>query len=707
MKTGRWAVCVTMLMAACGGGGGGGTPPAIPPVPNLTFYTIGGTVSGMSGTGLVLTNDGGDNLMVNANGSFTFSTGLLATFPYSVAVQTQPSSPAQTCTVSNGSGTVTGNVTNVQVTCADTIGGTVSGASFTVVLQNNGGNNLSVGNGGFTFTTPLANGTAYNVTVQSSTPTQQCTVTNGSGTANGNVTNVQVSCADTIGGTISGLSGTVVLQNNGGDNLSINAVNGSFTFATAIANGTTYNVTVLTQPSVPAQTCTVANGSGTAGANITAIQITCTNGQWTWIKGANTARQAGTYGTLGTAAPGNTPGAKFGSVSWFDSSGNQWLFGGFGVLPDGITFGYQNELWKFSSGQWTWVGGVNTLNPSGTYGTKGTAAAANVPGGRVHAISWIDASNNLWLFGGEGFDSAGNFGQLNDLWKFSGGQWTWVSGANTRNQAGVYSGSPNALVPGARLGSVSWIDAGGNLWLFGGQDGNSLALNVREFNDLWKYTVGTDQWTFVSGSNVADIKGTYGTLGVASAANVPGARHGAVGWKDASGNMWLFGGYGHDSSGTLPLGQMNDLWKFDGTQWTWMKGSNIRDQDGVYGTLGTADAANVPGARFFATGQIDGSGNLWLFGGQGYGLLSIGELNDLWKYSISTGQWTWVSGSTIPTLNGSYGSQGAIAVGFPGSRNSSTSWIDASGDLWFFGGTGSGGSGTSGELNDLWRFRPQ
>ncbi len=467
-------------------------------------------------------------------------------------------------------------------------------------------------------------------------------------------------------------------------------------------------MTVLTQPSVPAQTCTVANGSGTAGANITAIQITCTNGQWTWLKGANTARQAGIYGTQGAAAPGNTPGAKFGSVSWIDSSGNQWLFGGFGFLPDGISSGYQNELWKFSAGQWTWVGGVNTLNPSGTYGMKGTPAAANVPGGRVEAISWTDASNNLWLFGGEGFDSAGNFGQLNDLWKFSGGQWTWVSGANTRNQAGTYTGPAANLVPGARLGSVSWIDAGGNLWLFGGQDGNSLALNVREFNDLWKYTVGTDRWTFVSGSSIADTKGTYGTLGVADAANVPGARHGAVGWKDASGNMWLFGGFGHDSSGTLPLGSMNDLWKFDGTNWTWMKGSNIRDQNGVYGTLGTADAANPPGARFFASGQIDASGNLWLFGGQGHAQFSLGELNDLWKYSISTGQWTWATGSSfIPNLGGTYGAQGAVAVGFPGSRNSATSWIDASGSLWFFGGTGDGGSGTSGELNDLWRFKPQ
>src|SRR5258706_8985373 len=270
-----------MFVAACGGGGGGDTPAALPPVPGLTTYTVSGTVSGMLGTGMVLTNNGGDNRTVNANGSFTFATAWPATFPYSVQIQTQPSSPAQTCTVFSGSGTISGNVTDVQVTCANTIGGTVSGASFTVVLQNNGSDDKSTRNGNFTFATTLTNGAPYNVTVLSSNPVQQCTVANGGGTANGNVTNVQVVCKDTIGGTISGLSGTVVLQNNGGDDKTITNSNGPFVFATPINTGATYNVTVLTQPSVPAQTCTGANGSGTAGANITAIQITCANGQWT------------------------------------------------------------------------------------------------------------------------------------------------------------------------------------------------------------------------------------------------------------------------------------------------------------------------------------------------------------------------------------------------------------------------------------------
>jgi len=252
-----------------------------------TYYTIGGTVSGLSGTGLVLQNNGGNNLAITANGSFTFTTPVASGGTYNVTVLTQPSSPAQTCVVTNGSGTATANVTNVQVACTTityTIGGTVSGLSGTgLVLQDNGGNNLAItANGSFTFTTPVASGSTYNVTVltEPSNPAQTCLLTNGYGTANANVTNVQVACGApgnyTIGGTVSGLSGTgLVLQNNGGNNLPISA-NGSFTFTTPVASGSTYNVTVLTEPSSPAQTCVLTNGSGTANANVTNVQVACT-----------------------------------------------------------------------------------------------------------------------------------------------------------------------------------------------------------------------------------------------------------------------------------------------------------------------------------------------------------------------------------------------------------------------------------------------
>jgi hypothetical protein len=78
--------------------------------------------------------------------------------------------------------------------------------------------------------------------------------------------------AVTIGGSISGLVGTVVLQNNGSDKLSLSA-NGTFTFATAVASGQSYAVTVLTQPSGP--DCSVTDASGSATQNITTVSVAC------------------------------------------------------------------------------------------------------------------------------------------------------------------------------------------------------------------------------------------------------------------------------------------------------------------------------------------------------------------------------------------------------------------------------------------------
>jgi FG-GAP repeat len=163
-------------------------------------YTVGGTVSGLIGAGLVLQNNGGDNLAISANGAFTFSTPLKKHRSYSVTVLTQPS--GQTCTVANGSGSIGGDkVTNVVVTCVSngfTVGGTVSGLTGTgLVLQNNGGNNLAItADGPFTFPPLLAGGASYIVTVLTQPSGQGCSVANGSGNiAGANVTNVWVACA--------------------------------------------------------------------------------------------------------------------------------------------------------------------------------------------------------------------------------------------------------------------------------------------------------------------------------------------------------------------------------------------------------------------------------------------------------------------------------------------------------------------------------
>ena len=509
----------------------------------------------------------------------------------------------------------------------------------------------------------------------------------------------------TISGTVVNLAGTgggLVLQDNLNDALPVNA-NGSFTFAKTVASGSPYSVTISAQPSNPTQTCGVTNGSGTATANVTNLQVNCGHNEWAWVNGPSTPTNNGVYGTLGVAAASNFPGGRQTPTTWTDTSGNLWLFGGFGLDSVGSVLP-MNDLWRFGAGQWTWMGGSNSGGHGGTYGTLGVPAMSNIPGARSEAVGWTDAAGNFWLFGGNGFDSAGDEGSLNDLWKYSAGEWTWMGGSDLTVQQGIYGmlGVPSANnIPGSRFGAVSWIDSAGNFWLFGGI---SIDSNGRagQLNDLWKYTNG--EWTWESGSNVVDQEGTYGTQGTPAPGNVPGARDWAVSWIDSSGSLWVFGGVGFDSTGVI--GILNDLWKFSNGQWTWMSGSSLANQAGVYGTRGMPSPVNVPGYRQLAISWTDSSGNFWLFGGNGVDSASgVGLLNDLWKYS--NGEWTWMSGSNLINQNGVYGTQGVIAPGnIPGARLESSSWIDANGNLWLFGGYGEPASGTEGNLSDLWMYTP-
>jgi len=239
---------------------------------STSTYGVGGTVVGLSGSGLVLTNGGKDDLSVGMNGSFQFATKVASGSAFDIAVKTQPSSGGP-CVVSGGTGTVgNADVTSVLVNCAPgtyTVGGTIMGLVGTAILQINGGSDLNLtSDGTFAFAQTLAPGNPYSVTVatQPSYPprSQMCAVTNGNGTmGNANVTNVNVACMTksyTVGGSVTGTSGPVVLKNNGGDQITVNAA-GAFVFPTTIASGNTYSVTVATPPS--GQTCTVSNATGT------------------------------------------------------------------------------------------------------------------------------------------------------------------------------------------------------------------------------------------------------------------------------------------------------------------------------------------------------------------------------------------------------------------------------------------------------------
>jgi N-acetylneuraminic acid mutarotase len=507
-------------------------------------------------------------------------------------------------------------------------------------------------------------------------------------------------------------SGGVVLQDKGGNNLSVTA-NGSFTFTTGVAPGGAYAVTVFTQPSSPAQTCSVANGSGTANANVTNIAVNCGHNEWAWMSGSNDATKNGaTYGMLGVAAATNVPGFRnFGAVSWTDTSGNLWLFGGNELTRTPTNSGDLNDLWKYNiaSGQWTWVSGSNLINQNPNYGTLNMPATTNAPGARDSAVGWIDASGNLWLFGGQGNDSTGKIGYLNDLWEYSvsTNEWTWKGGSNLANQNGNFGTLKVAAatnVPSARAFSTVQ-NINGEVWLFGGfgNDSSPLPGTQDNLNDLWEYTLSSGEWTWMGGSNLVDEVGVYGTKGMVGPGNIPGARYSAATWTDTTGNFWLFGG-GHLEADGVTVDFINDLWEFStaSKEWTWMNGSNVLDQNGTYGIQGTAASGNTPGARGDLFSWTDPSGNFWLFGGFGNdSTVPQQELNDLWEYSVSNNEWTWKNGPNMGNGNGTFGTLGQLApANIPASREGGASWTDASGNFWLFAGSGNNA------FNDLWMYFP-
>ncbi len=162
-------------------------------------YAVGGSLDSYRGDGLMLVETVSGQVFYAAQGSTDYAFSLEDGSQYNIIVGKQPESPTEICNISNGSGTVAGAaVADVAVTCTPgfTVGGGVYGLnSVGLVLQNNGTDDLDVVGHGFEFTTPLVDGSAYDVRIQRQPGTQDCTVSNGSGTlAGGDVTSVEVTC---------------------------------------------------------------------------------------------------------------------------------------------------------------------------------------------------------------------------------------------------------------------------------------------------------------------------------------------------------------------------------------------------------------------------------------------------------------------------------------------------------------------------------
>jgi 6-phosphogluconolactonase len=274
----RWC-SLLMLVLALDSCGGGSSSPSSP-----SHYTVGGSTSGLLGSGLVLQNNGGNDLAITTNGSFVFSTAIAGGSAYAVTIKTQPTNPSQTCVLSAASGTIGAvNVSNVVVTCTTqtfTVGGSVSGLMGSgLVLQNNGGNDLAItSNGSFVFSAAVTSGSPYAVTIryQPAVPSQTCVLSAASGTISAaNVSNVVATCT---------LQPGRFAYVSGGDGIycfAVDAVNGALTALAGSPCDSRFQNGVAVDPSG-----TFAYATLDASNEITAYAINNSTGQLTVIAGS-------------------------------------------------------------------------------------------------------------------------------------------------------------------------------------------------------------------------------------------------------------------------------------------------------------------------------------------------------------------------------------------------------------------------------------
>ena len=232
---------------------------------------------------------------------------------------------------------------------------------------------------------------------------------------------------------------------------------------------------------------------------------------------------------------GPAPGARWGSSSWTSTAGKLYLFGGQGDDSNGDRT-LLNDLWTCTPGASVDVEGAGTS--SCPWSLAGGSTTRQYHRCLRHARSRRRDSGrqmgcrrdhrrcgNFWMFGGQGVDSAGTIGLLNDLWEYNStaNQWTWIgpspsSAANQNGSYGTLGTGTGTTAPGGRQAAVLWADTAGNIWLFGGFGLDSVGTGTTGpppagaiLNDLWEFNITTKQWTWVSGSNLANQTGNYGS----------------------------------------------------------------------------------------------------------------------------------------------------------------------------------------------------
>jgi len=362
---------------------------------------------------------------------------------------------------------------------------------------------------------------------------------------------------------------------------------------------------------------------------------------WTWLKGETDRDITGNYGSKGVESINNNPGGRHRGVAWV-AQGKLYLFGGYGYAKTQSSSGsYLNDLWSYNpaTNKWTWIKGSDEAGQAGTYGIKGTAAAANTPGARQDAAVCM-LLGKAYLTGGTGKDkSVFTSSTLNDLWSFNpiSNNWTWLNGTDAAEEGtpttyGTLGVEAETNTPGNRQYHIMWAH-NNKIYLMGGESMSFIngVKKTTSLSDVWEYNPFSNNWTWIKGPNTDQDNGSFGIQGIPSPTNTPNARRNHFSWY-FNNKLYFMGGIGYANNfeGEYDYGFFNDLWEYNHitNNWTWLKGSPLRNVGGAYGTYRVANINNVPGVGQKSSTWVY-EDKLYLFGGY---KLNANRKNDLWEY---------------------------------------------------------------------------
>jgi|GEM_PF-2428028 len=448
-------------------------------------------------------------------------------------------------------------------------------------------------------------------------------------------------------------------------------------------------------------------------------------GAWTFVRGDTAVDSYGILGRRGDTTVEHFPESSYNRPWWVDKRGWMWL--------------EETRVFDPERGTWYWVAGEargasdydGVLHP-------GVEDIGALPASRVGAVTWVTPDGTFWMFGGRVAGSpdgmTGTAGYSHSLWKYDrfANHWTLVRYGKPGRYYGVYGvcGIPSdSTIPGCRYEGQGWVGNDGTLWLYGGS--GYAGSRIGNLGDMWRFDPATNQWTWMAGDSICDVKAQKWSGPLAT----PGARYIAARWKRKDGSFWLFsgnngndlsdlwrfdpqtllwsyydtdvpgwpkfaqgvrlGGWTIDREDRLLIygdaGGEGSLWRFDPaiTQWSKLTPPYFGPSDNGlprFGVLRQPSDSTTPAQHRDAVMWTDTVGRIYLFGGESFyrNFANHHFLNDMWRFDPSTSQWEWLGGDSVMAPD-YYAWQHVAVMGTPSPNN----WPEANTDripTWFVPG---------------------